>query len=115
MISVLLLEKVLILSKHLEEVLNQDEEIKVLSTFTDGHDMLNYLKEQTADVVVIDPLQANGLVIADEVMKKYANVKVIGFSAIENPSNHQIISLGASYCLSKHDTTLQDLIGKIKH
>jgi len=113
MIKVLLLERVLILSNHLEEMLNQDKEIQVIETFTDGNEILKFLEGQWADVVVIDYQQTNGLVVADEIRKRHPKVKVVGFTTTENPSTDKIIDLGACCCLSKYNTTINELITNI--
>lgn len=115
MIKILLVEKNLILSSTLNEHLNKDEQINVVNICKEGNQALEFLKENSVDVVIMDFLQTNGLVVTQQISHNYPDVKIIGFSTYESDDYpNQMIKLGADKCLSKYSTTMQDLLDELK-
>lgn len=116
MIKILLVERNLIFSSNLEMLLNHDKEINVVGICREGNEVLEFIKKNDVDIVLMDNLQINGFVITDLITGKYPNIKVIGFSTYdEGRIDNRLVELGAYSCLSKYNTTLDELISEIKN
>ncbi len=115
MIKILLVERNVILSDYLKETFVKDKKLNLVYTCTEGNQALEFIKENSVDVVIMDFLQTNGLVVTQQISRKYPNIKIIGFSTYEsNDYSHKMIELGANKCLSKYSTTIKKLINEVK-
>ena len=114
MIKILLVEKNLILSNTLTNLLNQDKELDVIGICKEGNEAIDFLAKAPVDVIVIDPNQSNGFVITLQITKEFPNIKIIGFSDDGQNSKKRMLEFGAANYLSKYDTTLKELITEIK-
>jgi len=114
MIKILLVEKNLILSDTLTNLLNQDKELDVVGICKEGNEAIDFLTNNPVDVIVIDPNQSNGFVITVQITKEFPNTKIIGFSADGQNSKKRMLEFGAVNHLSKYDTSLKELITEIK-
>lgn len=114
MIKILLVEKNLIFSNTLVNLLNQDEQLNVVGSCKIGNEIIPFLNTNSVDVIVIDPNQSNGFVITVQLTKEFPTIKVIGFSGDGQNSKNRMLEYGACSYLSKYDTTLKELSAEIK-
>ena len=115
MVKVLLVERNVILRNHLLDVLSHDEHLDIIEWCTEGCEVVEFLKDNQVDIILMDHLQTNGLVVTAQIKRDYPSVKIIGFSTGDvNDSNNRLMELGATGCLSKYDTDLEELVAKIK-
>jgi len=113
MIKVLLLEKNRILANHLKETFNQDEQIQLVGSCTEGNEIIEFLKQHPVDVVVIDPQQTNGFVVTVQIKQEFPKVAIIGYSDNDN-NGDRLVEYGAVGYLNKYDATLKELMLEIK-
>ena len=114
-INILLIERNLILINHLKEQFDKDKELNYIGTYSEGNQVMECLKKNPVDVIVMDHLQTNGLVLTDTISNKFPNIKIIGFSSEDGHHSKRLLELGATLYLSKFDTNLDDLIKQIKN
>ncbi|MCB9335475.1 MAG: response regulator [Flavobacteriales bacterium] len=115
MIEILLLEKNLILSAYLSETLSQEKEFNVISICKEGIEIIEFLKNHSVNIILMDYMQTNGLVVVNQITKEFPKVKVIGFSTDnEDNINNRFLALGGYCYLSKYCTDLNRLKEKIK-
>lgn len=111
----MLVERNLILSEYLKATFDKENQLELICICTNGREVLEFLEEHSVDVVVMDFLQINGLVVTNEISRKYPNTKVIGFSSYESGDyKKRMLELGAYKCLSKFDTTIKELLDELK-
>lgn len=113
-INILLIERNLILINHLKEQFEQDKELHLIGTSSDGKQIMEFVEKNIVDVIVMDYLQTNGLVLTDLISKKFPNIKIIGFSTEDGCHSKRVLQLGATVYLSKFETNLEQLITGIK-
>jgi DNA-binding NarL/FixJ family response regulator len=114
MINILLVEKNLILSNTLTNLLTQDKELNVIGVCRHGNKVVEFLNKHSVDIILIDPNQTNGFVITVQITKEFPNIKIIGYSTNGESSKKRMLEFGASSYLSKYDTNLNDLKNEIK-
>ncbi len=88
MIRLLVADDHQILLDGFELIFRNSEEIEVVATATNGKMVLDVLKKQAVDVILMDigMPEMTGLEACKEVRKKYPKVKVIALSTYKNPS-----------------------------
>jgi len=94
-----------IFRKGLRIVLNEMDEVKVIGEAQNGHESLEILKNQEADLVLMDirmPVM-DGIEATKKILEKYPRVKVIALTMFEEISYfNQMIEAGADgYLLKK--------------
>ncbi len=94
-----------IFRKGLRIVLNEIDEVKVIGEAQNGHECLEILKNQEADLILMDirmPVM-DGIEATKKILEKYPRVKVIALTMFEEISYfNQMIEAGADgYLLKK--------------
>lgn len=97
----------IIFRKGLRTILNELDEIKVVGEASNGHELLDQLKNQKADVVLMDirmPVM-DGIEATKKVSDHYPDVKVIALTMHEEIGYfNQMVEAGASGFLLKKTT-----------
>lgn len=105
MSTILILEKNIILSNHLKEILKNDDRLNIVTVCNNQDQAMKLIRQTQIDILILDHLQINGLLIMNFIKKVQPSIKVIGFSEAENKQlDQKIIKLGAQFCLSKYKT-----------
>jgi DNA-binding NarL/FixJ family response regulator len=114
MIKILLVEKNIIFSNALIQLLNNDEKLHVIGVCKEGNEVIDFLTTNPIDVIVMDPKQSNGFVITVEVKKAFPKMIIIGFSTDVDSTKKRMLAFGAASYLSKYEANIADLIKEIK-
>jgi len=93
-----------IFRKGLRIILNEIDEVKVLGEAQNGHELFEFLKHQTVDVVLMDirmPVM-DGIEATKKLVEKYPQIKVIALTMFEEISYfNQMVEAGADGFLLK--------------
>ena len=84
-ISVAIADDHVIFRKGLRTILNEIQEVKVVAEASNGQELLDILKENQADIVLMDikmPVM-DGLEATEKILKKYPNIKIIALTMHE--------------------------------
>lgn len=116
-IKVMIVDDQPLLSEGIKSVLGHDPELKIIALASDGQEALARMREETADVVLMDVRMPNmnGVVATKEIKEKYPAAKVIILTTFDD-SDYILsaINNGASGYLLK-DIGSAELIGAIKN
>ncbi|MDF1551324.1 MAG: response regulator transcription factor [Bacteroidales bacterium] len=97
-ISVIIADDHIIFRKGLRTILNEIPEIKVVAEASNGQELLQILKTQQVDIILMDikmPLM-DGLEATEKISKKYPDIKVIALTMHEEIGYfNQMIDAGA--------------------
>lgn len=103
-ISVVIADDHIIFRKGLTTILNEISVIKVVAETSNGHELLDFLKSNTADVVLMDIKMPgmDGIEATRRVLEKYPKIKVIALTMHEEIGYfNRMIEAGASGFLLK--------------
>ncbi|NEM98462.1 response regulator transcription factor [Pontibacter burrus] len=103
-VKVIIAEDHIILRQGLRVLLDEDEEIEVTGEAGDGVELMDLLKQEQADVVLMDinMPKMNGFEATEFVAKQYPETKVLALSMLNNlPYVQKIMQCGASGYLLK--------------
>ncbi len=116
MINVVILDDHLMVLEGLQTMLNNEQNISVTNTFSRGKDLLEFLKTQTPDIILLDinlP-DSNGIDLCKTITTKYPIINIIGLSNYsETGFIKNMMRNGAKGYLLKN-TTKKELIEAIK-
>lgn len=116
MISIAILDDHTMVLKGLESMLEQSDSIKISQTFNIGQDLLDFLKNKSIDVLLLDinlP-ESNGIELCGTITKLYPEIAIIGLSNYSETSFiKNMMKNGAKGYLLKN-TTKNELIEAIK-
>lgn len=116
-IKVMIVDDQPLLSEGIKSVLEHDPELKIIALASDGQEALAHMREEAADVVLMDVRMPNmnGVVATKEIKEKYPAAKVIILTTFDD-SDYILnaINNGASGYLLK-DIGSAELIGAIKN
>lgn len=105
--------KILIVDDHpmviegLKTLLGDDERVVVKTYFTNGKDTLQFLEEDSVDVILLDVNlpDINGVEMVDKILNIRANIGILGLSTYSEPSIiNQMIKNGVKGYLLKNAT-----------
>lgn len=116
MIRLLIADDHVVLLQGLKELLRYTDNISVEHTVTNGKEVLNILKKEEIDVVLMDINMTilNGLETCKLIHQKYPQVKVIALTTLDKGSFiQQMLNNGASGYLLKN-TSQEELIEAIE-
>jgi DNA-binding NarL/FixJ family response regulator len=114
MINILLVEKNIIFYKSLTKFLKKDKNLNVVGICKEGNNVMEFLRTNLIDVVVIDPIQSNGFVITAQIKKEFPTIKVISYSIDGEKTMSRMVGVGVVSYLSKYESNIEDLILEIK-
>lgn len=116
-IKVMIVDDQALLAEGIRSVLEHDPELKVVAVAKDGLDALEKMREEAADVVLMDVRMPNmnGVVATKEIKDKYPGSKVIVLTTFDD-SDYILsaINNGANGYLLK-DIGSAELIGAVKN
>jgi len=116
MINVVILDDHLMVLEGLESMLNNQQKIMVTNTFNRGVDLLNFLKTETPNIILLDinlP-DSNGIDLCKSITNLYPEINIIGLSNYSETSFiKNMMRNGAKGYLLKN-TTKKELIKAIK-
>lgn len=103
----------------LKETLSQSMDINVLGAFTQGYELIEFLKKNTVDVVVTDYMMPNNTQFSDGqtyilfLRRNYPNIALVVLTMITNPMIIQMLyDCGVNAVVSK-EAPLQELMKAI--
>jgi len=105
--SVIIADDHIIFRKGLRTILNEIPYIKVIAEASNGLELLEILKNQSADVILMDLRmpEMDGITATENVMKKYPNIKIIALTMHEEIGYfNKMIEAGAAGFLLKKTT-----------
>jgi len=103
-ISVVIADDHVIFRKGLATILNEISTVKVVAETSNGHELLDYLKSGTADVILMDIKmpEMDGIEATRRVTEKYPDIKVIALTMHEEIGYfNKMIEAGAKGFLLK--------------
>jgi len=116
--------KIVIVDDHqlviegLKSLLKPRQEIKIVASFTKGHELLQFLKNTVVDVILLDinlP-DINGVDLCKLITKEYKDIAVVGLSTYSDRSIiNEMISNGAKGYLLKNvtESELNEAVRKV--
>lgn len=106
-IKTLLADDHVIVLEGLKEVLSHQEEIEVIGQVVNGEEVLDFIKKNEVDVVVMDinmPV-LDGLSCSKKLKQEYPDIKIIILTMYPQRSfTEEIIKLGIDGCLLKNNS-----------
>ena len=103
-VKVIIVDDYIIFRKGLRAILNEIDELKVIGEASNGHELFDLMKKQTADVIFMDirmPVM-DGIEATRRVLEKYPGVKVIALTMHEEIGYfNQMVEAGADGFLLK--------------
>jgi DNA-binding NarL/FixJ family response regulator len=103
-IKVIIVDDHVIFRKGLVAILNEIDDVKVVGEASNGHDVLNLLKKQTADIILMDikmPVM-DGIEATRKVSERFPHIKVVALTMFEEISYfNKMIEAGAAGFLLK--------------
>lgn len=116
MINVVILDDHLMVLEGLDSMLNNQQKIVVTNTFNRGIDLLNFLKTEAPNIILLDinlP-DSNGIDLCKSITTLYPEINIIGLSNYSETSFiKNMMRNGAKGYLLKN-TTKEELIKAIK-
>ncbi len=106
--KVIIVDDHIIFRKGLHTILNEIDSIKVVGEAGNGHELLDLLKKQSADIVFMDIKmpQMDGIEATKKVLAKFPEIKVIALTMFEEISYfNKMVEAGASGFLLKKTTS----------
>jgi DNA-binding NarL/FixJ family response regulator len=103
-IKVIIVDDYIIFRKGLRAILNEIDEIKVVGEASNGHELFDLLRKQTADVIFMDirmPVM-DGIEATRKVSEKYPDIQVVALTMHEEIGYfNQMVEAGANGFLLK--------------
>jgi len=114
-ISILIVDDHPMVIEGLKTLLADDERVAIKTHFTNGGDTLEFLEEDTVDVILLDVNlpDINGVEMVDKILNIRANIGILGLSTYSEPSIiNQMIKNGVKGYLLKN-ATADELVNAI--
>lgn len=114
-ISILIVDDHPMVIEGLKMLLSDDERVVVKTHFTNGQDTLDFLQQDTIDVILLDVNlpDINGVEMVDKILNIRANIGILGLSTYSEPSIiNQMIKNGVKGYLLKN-ATADELVNAI--
>ena len=106
-VKIIIADDHIIFRKGLRTILNEIDDIKVVTEASNGHELINILKKQDVDVILMDinmPLM-DGIEATKKVLAKYPDIKIIALTMHEEIGYfNKMIDAGADGFLLKKTT-----------
>ena len=87
-IKIIIVDDHLIFRKGLVAILNEIDDVKVVGEASNGHELMNLLKKQTSDIILMDikmPVM-DGIEATMKVSEKYPEIKIVALTMFEEIS-----------------------------